>query len=109
MPNESKNQKGLSPKLLIILVLLALVVVIALVMQNRQPKPPSVVAESPKVESSPETTLGAQRPETQTPPVVEETEKEPEENAQRAYLVEDFRDTQKNWANFKMTNVAITA
>src|SRR5687767_8739180 len=107
MSNDPKNQKGPSGKLLLILALIAVVIGVILTMQTREkpaPLPVEKVAEARTTESQNSAPV---RPETPAP-VTEEEKPEPEENAQRAYLVEDFRDTKKNWSKYKLENTVLT-
>jgi len=109
MATESKDQKKPSSKLIIVLALIAIVIVVVLVTQNKPKPAPVVEAEPPKPPAETAETQGANRPVTQeAPPPTEETAPEPESNAERAYLVEDFRDTARDWSKFKLAGTKIT-
>lgn len=113
MASDSKasEQKKPSSKIIAALAVLAILIIGVIALQNREkppvventPAPPAQVAQSEPVAQ------GAVRPpENETPPPAEEEAKEPESNAERAYLIEDFRDKNKNWSNYKMTGVRVT-
>jgi hypothetical protein len=110
MPNDPKLKKGPSGKLLVILALIAVVIGLVLMMQNRA-KTPGPVAQKPEPQK-PQAAVAPTRPTRPEPtpaPPTEESAPEPASNAQTAYLVEDFRDTKRDWSKFKMKNVTVSA
>jgi hypothetical protein len=110
MSNDPKTKKGPSGKLLLVLALIAVVIGLILTMQNREkaPEPVAQKNEAPKPQAAAPETQGNRPGPTMTPPP-EESAPEPAENAQRAYLIEDFRDTKRDWSKFKMNHVKLSS
>jgi hypothetical protein len=111
MPSDPKpaEQKGSSGKLLAILALIAIVIIAVLLNQNRSK--PVEEPHAKKTETAPPPAVaenqGANRPQPKETPV-EEDHKEPESNAERAYLIEDFKDKAKDLSKYKMKGVRLS-
>lgn len=103
-----ENQKKSPAKLILILGLIALVIIGVLMTQNKNKPAETIVKTEPVAATETPVPDVPNRPVPQEAPPAEETAQEPESNAERAYLVEDFRDTEKNWSQYKMKGTAIT-
>lgn len=110
MATESKNpnQKS-SSKLVIVIIALVAVVGIAWMLMKKSSPPVPVVEETSdtQIQAAAPTQSQPKRPTADEAPATEEP-KEPEKNAESTWMIEDFTDPKKSWANYKMKNTRIT-
>ncbi|MFN7139053.1 MAG: hypothetical protein ACK4UN_06925, partial [Limisphaerales bacterium] len=108
MPNETKNQKSSSKLVIVVIVLLAAVGILWMLSSKRTP---TVITEDTSPANNVQTASlqeAPRRPSEAQPVMEEEEHVEPESNAESTWMIEDFTDSKKSWANYKMTNVRVT-
>lgn len=93
-----------------VIVIIALVAVVGILwMMMKKSPPPAPVAEEIQGGQVQAAALqdASRRPTAELAPVEDEYV-EPEKNAESTWMIEDFTDPKKSWANYKLKNVQVT-